>query len=166
MDMIHICILFFHYLCELQNLSTPHFSILVFFIVSVMVFSFQPHALLFNFDYDSLGGDGSGTIDLLFFVQSQVIQLFFIFFTFAVIFLTEAKFNRLDLRSVYKSSSKMEIRSRFIIFIWEILCLLSIVTLLPVIGSCEKDDICTCKFHINKASYGCSNNATIYTSIF
>ena len=166
MDMIHICILFFHYLCELQNLSTPHFSILVFFIVSVMVFSFQPHALLFNFDYDSLGGDGSGTIDLLFFVQSQVIQLFFIFFTFAVIFLIEAKFNRLDLRSVYKSSSKMEIRSRFIIFIWEILCLLSIVTLLPVIGSCEKDDICTCKFHINKASYGCSNNATIYTSIF
>ena len=131
-----------------------------------MVFSFQPHALLFNFDYDSLGGDGSGTIDLLFFVQSQVIQLFFIFFTFAVIFLIEAKFNRLDLRSVYKSSSKMEIRSRFIIFIWEILCLLSIVTLLPVIGSCEKDDICTCKFHINKASYGCSNNATIYTSIF
>ena len=131
-----------------------------------MVFSFLPHGLLFNFDYDSLGGDGSGRIDLLFFVQSQVIQLFFIFFTFAVIFLIEAKFNRLDLRSVYKSSSKMEICSRFIIFTWEILCLLSIVTLLPVIGSCEKDDICTCKFHINNASYGCSNNATIYTSIF
>lgn len=131
-----------------------------------MVLSFIPHRLLFNFDYSSLEDDGNGTVDLSFFVKSQVIQLFFIFLTFAVIFFIEAKFNRLDLRSVYKSSSKMETCSRFIIFTWEILCLLSIVTLLPVVGSCENDDICTCKFHINKANYGCNDNATIYRSIF
>lgn len=138
------------------------FLIIVAFIVPVMVASFQAHKLLFSFDYDTLEIDGQGAIDFTYFFQAEAIQLFFIFFTFFALSFIEAKYNKLDLRVVYKSNSWMEIFSRFIIFLWCIFFLLSSETLLPGFENCDKDDICTCKFDINKTQYGCHQNATIY----
>ena len=134
------------------------FLIIVAFIVPVMVASFQAHKLLFSFDYDALEIDGQGAIDFTYFFQAEAIQLFFICFTFFVLSFIEAKYNKLDLRVVYKSSSWMEICSRFIIFFWCLFFLLTSETLLPTAGFCEKDDICTCQFDINKTQYGCNRN--------
>ena len=136
------------------------FLIIVAFIVPVMVASFQAHKLLFSFDYDALEIDGQGAIDFTYFFQAEAIQLFFICFTFFVLSFIEAKYNKLDLRVVYKSSSWMEICSRFIIFFWCLFFLLTSETLLPTAGFCEKDDICTCEFDINKTQYGCNRNKT------
>ena len=119
-----------------------------------MVVTFKTHKLLFNFDYTSLE-QSNGNIDFEFFLKAEGIQFFFIFFTFFVLSFIEARYNKLDLRIVYRSSSKMEICSRFAIFLWCIFCLLSLVTLLPTVGNCDRDDICTCKFYINKTNYGC-----------
>lgn len=130
------------------------FYLVVAFIVPVMVVTFKTHRLLFNFDYTSLEQD-NGNINFEFFLKAEGIQFFFIFFTFFVLSFIEARYNKLDLRIVYRSSSKMEICSRFVIFLWCIFCLLSLVTLLPTIGNCGRDDICTCKFDINKTHYGC-----------
>ena len=136
------------------------FLIIVAFIVPVMVASFQAHKLLFSFDYDALEIDVQGAIDFTYFFEAEAIQLFFIFFTFFALSFIEAKYNKLDLRVVYKSSSWMEICSRFIIFFWCLFFLLTSETLLPTAGFCEKDDICTCEFDINKTQYGCNRNKT------
>ena len=130
----------------------------------VLVVSFESHRLLFNFDYTALEHDGDGIIDLGFFFQAEAIQFFFIFLTFLVLSFIEAKYNKLDLRVVYKSNSKMEILSRFVIFFWGIFCLLSSVTVLPKVGNCEQDDICTCKYAMKKYRYGCNQNTTLITS--
>ena len=134
--------------------------IIVAFIVPVMVVSFQAHRLLFSFDYGALENDGQGVIDFAYFFQAEAIQLFFICFTFFALSFIEAKYNKLDLRVVYKSSSWMEICSRFIIFFWCLFFLLTSETLLPTAGFCDKDDICTCEFDINKTQYGCNRNKT------
>ena len=86
------------------------------FIVPVMVVSFQAHRLLFSFDYSALEIDAQGVIDFAYFFQAEAIQLVFICFTFFVLSFIEVKYNKLDLRLVYKSSSYMEICSRFIFF--------------------------------------------------
>ena len=139
-----------------------NFFILAAFIVPVMVVSFQAHKVLFSFDYRSLEHDGNGAIDFGFLFKAEAIQFFFICLTFFVISFIEAKYNKLDLRVVYKSNSWMEIFSRFIIFLWCIFFLLSSETLLPGFENCDKDDICTSKFDINITQYGCHQNATIY----
>ena len=135
---------------------------LVACIVPVMVVSFKPHRLLFNFDYTSLKQDDNGHINFQFFFQAEGIQFFFICFTFFVSFFIETKYNKLNFRVVYETSSWMEICSRLIIFIWSAFLFLSSVTLLPRAENCHSDDICTCKFDINKANYGCDRNATHY----
>lgn len=126
-----------------------------------MVVSFQAHQLLFSFDYRSLEHHGHGVIDFAYFFQAEGIQLFFICFTFCVIFFIEAKYNKLDLRIVYKSGSWMEIFSRFIVLFWCLFFLLSSETILPRIGYCDNDEICTCNFGISKTQYGCSRNITL-----
>ena len=98
-----------------------------------MVVTFKTHKLLFNFDYTSLE-QNNGNIDFEFFLKAEGIQFFFIFFTFFVLSFIEARYNKLDLRIVYRSSSKMEICSRFAIFLWCIFCLLSLVTLETATG--------------------------------
>ena len=135
---------------------------IVAFIVPVMIVSFKAHRLLFNFDYATLEEDDTGDINFGFVFQAETIQFLFIGLTFCVLSVIEAKFNKLDLRVVYKSNSKMEICSRFIIFFWSIFCLLSSVTILPTAGNCESNDICTCKYDINKSKYGCNPNLTCY----
>ena len=127
-----------------------------------MVVSFQDHKILFSFDYRSLEHNGNGAIDFGFLFKSEAIQFFFICFTFLVISYIEAKYNKLDLRVVYKSTSWVETFSRFIIFFWCIFFFLSSETLLPGFGNCDKDNICTCKFDINKSQYGCYQNTTHY----
>ena len=113
-------------------------SIIVAFIVPVLVVSFESHKLLFNFDYTALEHDADGVIDFEFFFQAEAIHFFFIYFTFFVLSFIEAKYNKLDLRVVYKSNSKMEILSWFVIFFWGIFCLLSSVTVLPKVGTVKK----------------------------
>ena len=126
-----------------------------------MVVSFQAHKLLFSFDYTSLEHDGHGVIDFAYFFQAEAVQLFFICFTFSVISFIEAKYNKLDLRAVYNSGSWMEIFSRFIVLFWCLFFLLSSETILPKIGFCDNDEICTCSFDINKTHYGCNRNVTL-----
>ena len=138
--------------------------ILAAFIVPVMVVSFQAHKILFTFDYRSLEHNGNEAIDFGFLFKAEAIQFFFICLTFFVISFIEAKYNKLDLRVVYKSNSWMEIFSRFIIFLWCIFFLLSSETLLPGFGNCDKDDICTCKFDINKTQYWCHQNTSVCKS--
>ena len=77
--------------------------ILAAFIVPIMVVSFQGHKMLFSFDYRSLEHDGNGAIDFKFLFKAEAIQFFFICLTFFVISFIEAKYNKLDLRVVYKS---------------------------------------------------------------
>ena len=127
-----------------------------------MVVSFQDHRILFSFDYRSLEHDGNGAIDFGFLFKAEAFQFFFICFTFFVISYIEAKYNKVDLRVVYKSNSWMEIFSRFIVFFCCVFFLLSSETLLPEFRNCDKDDICTCKFDINKTQYGCHKNTTHY----
>ena len=74
-----------------------------------MVVPFQDHRILFSFDYRSLEHDGNGAIDFGFLFKAEAIQFFFICFTFFVISYIEAKYNKVDLRVVYKSNSWMEI---------------------------------------------------------
>ena len=143
-------------------ITTFSVFIIVVFIVPVMVLSFKAHKLLFNFDYATLEEDNTGNINFGFVFQAEAIQFLFIGLTFFVLSFIEAKFNKLDLRVVYKSNSKMEICSRFIIFYWSIFCLLSSVIILPSAENCESDDICTCKYDINKSQYGCNPNVTYY----
>ena len=127
-----------------------------------MVISFQDHKILFSFDYRSLEHDGNGAIDFGFLLRAEAIQFLFICLTFLVIFCIEAKYNKLDLRAAYKSNSWMETFSQFIIFFWCIFFLLSSETLLPENRNCDKDDICTCKYDIDKTQYGCHQNTTHY----
>ena len=136
--------------------------IIVAFIVPVTIVSFKAHRILFNFHYATLEKDDTGDINFGFIFEAEAIQFLFIGLTFFVVSFIEAKFNKLDLRVVYKSKSKMEICSRFIIFYWSIFCLLSSVIILPSAENCESDDICTCKYDINKSQYGCNPNVTYY----
>lgn len=127
-----------------------------------MVVSFKPHRLLFNFDYTSLKQDDHGSINFRFFFQAEGIQLFFICFLFLVISFIETRYNKLDFRVVYKTNNWMEICSELIIFLWSIFLFLSSVTLLPRAENCDSDDICTCKFDIDKANYRCNRNITLH----
>ena len=126
----------------------------------MLVVSFKTHRLLFNFDYTYLEDNETGNTNVSFIFKAEVIQLLFTCLTFLVLCFIEAKYSKLDIRVVYKSNSKMETCSSFIIFFWSIFCLLWSVTLLPTTENCESDDICTCKYYIDKTLYGCNQNST------
>ena len=126
----------------------------------MLVVSFKTHRLLFNFDYTYLEDNETGNTNVGFIFKAEVIQLLFTCLTFLVLCFIEARYNKLDIRVVYKSNNKMDTCSSFIIFFWSILCLLWSVTLLPTTENCESDNICTCKYDIDKTLYGCNQNST------
>ena len=126
----------------------------------MLVVSFKTHRLLFNFDYTYLEDDETGNTNVGFIFKAEVIQLLFTCLTFLVLCFIEVRYNKLDIRVVYKSNSKMDTCSSFIIFFWSIFCLLWSVTLLPTTENCESDNICTCKYDIDKTLYGCNQNST------
>ncbi|XP_057312904.1 uncharacterized protein LOC130654358 [Hydractinia symbiolongicarpus] len=138
------CILSNDFVCELVTAFT----------VPVLVVSFRQHRTLFNFDYDYLADD-AGNINMDFFVKQEAIQLLFLFLSFIAVTYIEARFNRLDLRILYRNHSWLQESSQFVIYIWGVYLCLSSVRLLPNYFQCSSNDICHCNVNINRKLHGC-----------
>lgn len=106
--------------------------------------TFDHHSLLFHFkDVSFKNKDGS--LNYVYILRQESVQILFVFLTLVLITMLEAKFNHVNLREAYKKVGWLEYFSQTLIHVWSILLLISSVRATTNYFQCdEMNDICSC----------------------
>ena len=140
------------------KIHSNHFKISRYFpgviIVPGILAAFNKHSTLYSFqDKSFLNSDG--TLDYIYILQQEAIQVSLVFISIVIVTYIEAKFNRVNLTAVVKRKSYAQYISETLIYLWGILLFLSSVKTTPNYLQCVNMTVCHCDWQIDVTKYGC-----------
>jgi len=116
--------------------------------------TFSRYSALFYFDDTSFLSQ-DGTLDYIYIIQQEAIQISLVFVSIVIVTFVEAKFNRVNLTSVIRNTSLLQYVSQTLIYLWGVLLFLSSVKTTPNYFQCEDMTVCHCNLKIPTDKYGC-----------
>ena len=96
-----------------------------------------------------------GTLDYVYILQQEAIQISLVFVSIFVVTFVEARFNRVNLTSVVRNTSLVQYVSQTLIYLWGVLLFFSSVKTTPNYFQCDDMTVCHCNFRIPIEKYGC-----------